>query len=102
MWQLILGFIEKILIRLLSVCRISFGESKGPIINSKGPIKHVCLNNKPCQTRPTIVNISFDKTLFYPFTVSVNKCGGSCKTIDDSHVWFCAPNKAKRHKRESI
>ena len=32
--------------------------------------------------RSALVNINSDETLFYPFTVSVNKCGGSCNTID--------------------
>ena len=75
---------KKYFFTLLSVCRIRFGESS--VSNSKGPIKQVCLNNKPCQTRPTIVNINSGKTLFYTSTVSVNKCDGSCSTIDDSHV----------------
>ena len=32
-------------------------------------------------------------TLFYPFTDSVNKCGGSCKTVDDPYAQFWVPNK---------
>ena len=31
-------------------------------------------NNQPCQARSTIVNINSDKTIFCPFTISVNKC----------------------------
>ena len=31
----------------------------------------------------------FIKTLLYPYTVSVNKCGGSCNTIDDPCARFC-------------
>ena len=31
----------------------------------------------------------FIKTLLYPYTVSVNKCGGSCNTIDDPFARFC-------------
>ena len=27
--------------------------------------------------------------LFFPFTVSVNKCGGSCHTIKDLYPWVC-------------
>ena len=61
--------------------------------NSKGPIKCLTLNNQPCQARPTLVNINSDETLFYPFTVSVNKCGGSCNTIDGPHAYI--PNKVK-------
>ena len=42
------------------------------------------LSNHPCQAQPTLnvkvnvnVNVTSDETLFYPFTASVNKCGGS-------------------------
>ena len=47
------------------------------------PIIHVKL--------PTLVNKNSDETLFYQFTVSVNKCGGSCNTIARVRV----PNKVK-------
>ena len=51
--------------------------------NSKEPIKCVSLNNLPCQARPTFVNINSNETVFYSFTVTINKCGGSCNiTID--------------------
>ena len=52
-------------------------------------------NFKPCQARPTLVNINSDETTFYPFTVSVNKCGGSCNTDDDLYAKKCVPNKVK-------
>ena len=39
----------------------------------------VSLNNRPDQPRPTLVNITSNEPLdYYPFTVSVNKCGWSC------------------------
>ena len=59
------------------------------------PIKWMSLNNRPCQAKPTLLNISSNKTLFYPFIVSINKRGGSCSTIDDSHARICIPNKVK-------
>ena len=31
----------------------------------------------------------------YPFTVSVNNCVGSCRTIDDPYARICVPNKVK-------
>ena len=37
---------------------------------TKRPIIYLSLNDRQCQARPTLVNISFDKTLFYPFIVS--------------------------------
>ena len=30
-----------------------------------------------------LVDINFDETLFYRFTVNVNNCSGSCNSIDD-------------------
>ena len=70
-----------------------FGDSI--ISNWKRPIKCLTLNNQPCQTRPNPVNINSNGTLFYLFTVAVNKCGGSYKTINDPHAEVCVPKKVK-------
>ena len=72
-------------IGLLSVYAIvSFSWSLAS--NSKRPIKCLSLNNQPCETRLTLVDINPHEVLFYSFTVSINKCGGSCDTIDDPHA----------------
>ena len=57
-------------IGLLSSCT-NFGEPLA--INSKILIKHLSLKYQPCQIRPTIANISSNKTLFYSLTVSIEK-----------------------------
>ena len=49
-------------------------------------MKCVTFNNRPCQAIPTLASMNSDKILFYPFTVSINKCGGSCKAIDDPNA----------------
>ena len=59
------------------------------------PINFVSLNIRPCKARSTLVNTNSDETLFYPFTVSVNKYGGTCNTIDDPYASVCVPNKVK-------
>ena len=64
------------------------------VSNSKEPIKCASLNNQPCQARLTL-DINSNKTLLYTYTVSFNKCCGSCNTIDDLYARFCVPNKAK-------
>ena len=72
-------------IGLLSVYAIvSFSGSLAS--NSKRPMKCLSLNNQPCETRLTLVDINPQEVLFYSFTVSINKCGGSCDTIDDPHA----------------
>ena len=69
----------------LHVCTIgSFSESL--LSNLNRPIICLYLNNHPYQARPTLANINSDETLFYLLTVSVNKCGGSCNTIDDPYA----------------
>ena len=40
--------------------------------------------------------------LFYPFTVSFNKCGGSCQTIDDPYARISVPNKVKKCKHKKV
>ena len=65
------------------------------VSKSKRPIKCVSLNNQPRQARPKPIDINSDETLFYPYTVSFDKCGGIYNTIDDPCVRVCVPNKAK-------
>ena len=36
--------------------------------------------------RLTLLDINSNETLLYAYTVSINKCGGSCSTIDDSYA----------------
>ena len=79
-YEIMVGFIRKIFIELLSASTIrSFHLSLDS--NSEGRIKFVSLNNRPCQARPILANINCNEPFYDPFTVSVNKCGGSCKAM---------------------
>ena len=40
-----------------------------------------------------LVDINSNETLFYPFIVSVNRCGVTCKIIDDPYSYV--PNKVQ-------
>ena len=53
------------------------------------------LNNQPCYARPALVNINSEESLFYQFTVTLNKCGGNCNTIDDPYNRDFVSNKVK-------
>ena len=48
--------------------------------------------------RPKIldVNEGVGEALFYPYNVLVNKCSGSCDTLDDPMAKLCVPNIIKR------
>ena len=39
-----------------------------------------------------LVNKNSNETFYYPFTISINKYGGWCNTIDNPYVWACFTN----------
>ena len=67
------------------------------IINTKA-LKCVSVTNQECMSRPKIlyVNEGVGEALFYPYNILVNKCIGSCNTLDDPIVKLCVPNIIKR------
>lgn len=58
-------------------------------------VQNVFLKNWPCQARVTLVNINSNETIYYPFTISGNKFGRSCNTVEDRYGWICVLNKVK-------
>ena len=58
-----------------------------------------CLSviNQECKPRPKILDVSegIGEALFYPYNVLVNKCSGSCNTLDDPIARLCVPNIIK-------
>ena len=73
------------------------------VINSFNIIKTKALEcvsvvNQKCMPRPKIldVNEGFGEALFYLYNVLVNKCSGSCDTLDDPMARLCVPNIIKR------
>ena len=57
----------------------------------------VSLVNQKCMPRPKILDINegVGEVLFYPFNFLVNKCSGSCDTLDDPMARWCVPNIIK-------
>ena len=70
--------------------------------NFKRHLNCVLLNNRPHQAIPTLVDIHSNETLFYPFTVIVNKRGGSCNTISEPYAQVRVPHKVKKYECNSI
>ena len=40
--------------------------------------------------------------MFYPFSVKVNKCNGSCNNINDPYATLCVPDIVKNIKCQSV
>ena len=53
--------------------------------------------NQKCMPRPKIldVNEGIGEALFYPYKVLVNKCSGSCNTLDNPMSKICVPKIVK-------
>ena len=53
--------------------------------------------NQKCMSRPKIldVNEGVGEALFYPYNVLVNKCSGSCNTLDNHMSKICVPKVIK-------
>ena len=53
------------------------------VLASINPLKCISMSNQDCKLRPEFVNINSDEPTFYPYSVKVNKCSGSCNNISD-------------------
>ena len=55
----------------------------------------VSMNYQECRTRTKIINISNNESLFYPFSIKVNKTSGSCNNINDPYAKLFLPDVIK-------
>ena len=49
------------------------------------------MNNQECKVKPAIININSNESLFYPYSIAVNKCSGSCNNINDPYAKLWVP-----------
>ena len=52
-------------------------------------LKWVSLNNQECKIRPKIINYNSNEPSFYPYSIEINKCSGSCNNINDPYAKLC-------------
>ena len=66
------------------------------IIKTKA-LECVSVVNQICMPRPKILNVNerIGEALFYPYNVLVNKCSGSCDTLDNPMSKICVPKIIK-------
>ena len=47
----------------------------------------MCFNEyQECNIRPEIISLNTNEPLFYPCSIKINKCKGSCNTINHSII----------------
>ena len=84
-------FIMKYKMWLINLTISLFG-----IIKTKA-LECVSVVNQKCMSRPKILDINegIGEALFYPYKVLVNKCSGSCNTLDNPMSKICVPKIVK-------
>ena len=82
------GFIKKMFIGLLT-----------SVVNASNHAKYVSLNNQQCMIQPTFINFhpnEYTQGLRYdPFAVNLDRCVGSCNTLDDLPNKVPVPSKTE-------
>ena len=51
--------------------------------------------NQKCMSRPKIIGVNNNEPVFYPFSIKVNKCSGSCNNINNPYAKLCVPDITK-------
>ena len=87
-YKTLFGLTRKIFIRLLT-----------GLINGSNHTNCVSLSNQKCKIQPTLINLHPNEYSqefhYYPFAVKLDRCAGSCNTINDLSNKACVPNKTK-------
>ena len=75
------------LIKQLFIALLSFSESLANMVNVSDFVTCISLNNQLCMSRPTPINFIPNQhnqgLSYYSFMVNLDRCNGSCNTLDD-------------------
>ena len=53
------------------------------------------MNNQKCMSRPKIMDLNPNEPVFFPYSIKINKCSGSCNNINDPFAKLCDHDIAK-------
>ena len=53
------------------------------------------MKNQEWKIRSKIINVNTNESMFYPYSITINKCRGSCNTINDPYAKLCVPDTIK-------
>ena len=56
----------------------------------------ISMNSQKCKTRPQVVNVNGDETVFFPFSVETSKCSDSCNNMNYPYANICVPDILKK------
>ena len=69
------------------------------IANASNDAKCVLSSNQKCKIQLTLINLHTNEYSqefhYYPFSVKLDRCVGSCNTLNDSSNKVCVPDKTE-------
>ena len=55
----------------------------------------ISMNNKESKIRTDIIKLNTNEPVFYPHSIKIDKCKGSCNTVNDPYAKIYVPDKIK-------
>ena len=83
-----LGFIKKLFIAAVTFLILN--------VLSVNSLECISMNNQECKERPKIIDINNNETVFYPYSIKVNKCSGNCNNNNNPYAKLCIPDVIKK------
>ena len=69
------------------------------VVNVSSHTKYVSLSNQKCETQLTLINLHpneyTEELHYYPLTVKLDRCAGSCNTLNYLSNRVCIPNRTE-------
>ena len=53
------------------------------------------MNNEECKIRSEIIIVNTNEPMFYPYSITISKCKGSCNSINDPYAKLYVPDTIK-------
>ena len=66
-------------------------------LSNVNSLECVSMNNQECKIITEIINLNTNEPMFYPYSIKINRCKGSCSTINDPYTKICVPGKIKKN-----
>ena len=64
-------------------------------LSNVNSLECVSMNNQECKIRTEIINLNTNEPIFYSYCIKINRCKGSCNTINDPFAKICVPDQIK-------
>ena len=64
-------------------------------LSNVNSLECVSMNNQEWKIRTGTINLNTNEPMFYPYSIKINKCKGSCNKINDPYAKKCVSDNIK-------